>query len=267
MPVKIETTTEDVIRKIPFLSIYGKGAIPHNLVIDEIKKQLANAGLSIVREIYKATGTGDVVQGLYVIDYGDVPGLTLMFGWTNSYKHTNFKCTMGAVVDVCNNSVLGNDQTKKKYRKMILADIEESIRQEIDGAKDTYVSLVKDKEMLQNIFLSPIEKGNIIGQLFITLDIITLSQLAVIKREIDTPSFVYSSNKDSAWDLYNHITNSLKDAHPVSYLDDHQKVHKFFVDTYGGLVLEAKTPPPVIQTNHETIDVSKYEHMNGVVFL
>ena len=86
--------------------------------------------------------------------------------------------------------------------------------------------------MLKNIILTKGQQAAIVGQLLIEQDVLTLSQVGIIKREIETPTYTYNSTADSAWTLYNHITLALKDSHPMSYLNDHQKLHSFFVDQY-----------------------------------
>ena len=270
MPVKIEFTTEQLMRQTP-LPQHGKSytVISHGDVIDQTRSQLSAAGFNITNELYKTNLNGEVAQGIYHLDYGNDPDMTLMFGWSNSYNKTMaFKCAIGSQVRVCMNGMVAGDLAKyrKKHRgSQALSEVIATIDYQISHAKEYYEQLVKDKEMLKKVILSPVEKANIIGQLFVSQVILTLSQLGVVKREMDNPSHIYGS-KDSAWDLYNHVTFSLKDSHPMSYLDDHQKVHKFFIDAYGGLVTPQVTAP-IIVPNYETINIKEHAHDPGVIFL
>ena len=50
-----------------------------------------------------------------------------------------------------------------------------------------------------------------------------------------TPSHNYNADVNSAWSLYNHITLSLKESHPLTFLNDHQEIHTFFVNEFGQL--------------------------------
>ena len=50
-----------------------------------------------------------------------------------------------------------------------------------------------------------------------------------------TPSHNYNADVNSAWSLYNHITLALKESHPLTFLNDHQEVHTFFVNEFGQL--------------------------------
>jgi hypothetical protein len=35
--------------------------------------------------------------------------------------------------------------------------------------------------------------------------------------------------------MYNHVTLALKESHPLTYLQDHESLHAFFIDQYGSL--------------------------------
>jgi hypothetical protein len=83
--------------------------------------------------------------------------------------------------------------------------------------------------------------------------------MAVVKREMDKPSFSYNADPNSAWALYNHITLSLKDSHPMTFLSDHEDVHKFFVDEFGQLVANPiVTPAPESPLHMEKVFQKRY---------
>ena len=110
------------------------------------------------------------------------------------------------------------------------------------NAKVFFNNLVNDKQLLKNIILTPRDKGRILGELFANDEILTLTQVGIVKREMDKPTHTYNSDKDSAWTMYNYITFALKESHPGHYIGDHQKVHNYFVNKYGNLVT-AKVDP------------------------
>jgi hypothetical protein len=58
-------------------------------------------------------------------------------------------------------------------------------------------------------------------------------QLNQIRTELEKPSFEYKVDSDSAWALYNHITLSLKDSHPSTWMDDQTAVHEVFANMLG----------------------------------
>ena len=118
-------------------------------------------------------------------------------------------------------------------------------------------------ELLKDITLTKSEQAAIVGQLLIEQDILTLSQVGIVKREIETPTYNYNATADSAWTLYNHVTLALKDSHPMSYLTDHQKLHSFFIDQFGNI---KKYVQPELNFVEE-IQEEEMVDSNGVIFL
>lgn len=239
MPARTEFTTEQQI-KSALLPQWGKSytVIPHSYVIDQTRDQLDNAGFKIDSELYKSNLVGTVAQGIYHLDYANDPDMGLMFAWSNSYNKTmSFKCAVGARVFICMNGVVSGDLAnyKRRHSGSALMDVTSSIAYQISQAKEHYDKLIMDKEMLKQVSLSRKDQASIVGQLFLEHEILTSSQVNVVKQEMNKPSFNYNASDNSAWALYNHITLSLKDSHPTSYLTDHQKVHTFFVDQFGNL--------------------------------
>lgn len=239
MPVKTQFVTEQHIRNAS-LPNHGKRytVIPHGFIIDETRKELANAGFRINQELYKTSLDGQVAQGVYHLNYGTDQDMGLMFAWSNSYnKQMRFKCAVGAQVFICMNGVVSGDLAnyKRKHTGSALIDVTNTIQFQISHAKEYYDNLVADKEMLKQITLDKSQQGTVVGRLLIEQEILTLTQVGIVQREIEKPTHQYSANPNSAWDLYNHITLALKDSHPLSYLNDHQKVHNFFVNEFGQL--------------------------------
>jgi hypothetical protein len=239
MPVKTQFVTEQHIRNAA-LPQHGKRytVIPHGYIIDETRQELANAGFVINQELYKTSLDGQVAQGVYHLNYGTDQDMGLMFAWSNSYnKMMRFKCAVGAQVFICMNGVVSGDLAnyKRKHTGSALVDVTNSIQFQINHAKEYYNNLVADKEMLKQVHLTKSQQGSMIGRLFIEQEILTLTQIGMVQREIEKPTHQYSINPNSAWDLYNHVTLALKDSHPLNYLSDHQKVHNFFVNELGQL--------------------------------
>lgn len=245
MPPKVPIYTEQQLRQVPLPTHGGRYAVvPHGDVIDEVKKQLNNAGLTIREVIYKMTLDGQVAQGIYYLEEATIQEMGMMFAWSNSYNKTmRFKCAIGAHVFVCGNGVLRGDMGNysRKHSGTAKQDVFNQIQDQITNALSHYNSLIADKQLLENVILTPRDKGQILGELFANDEILTLTQVGIVKREIDKPSHNYNSHLNSAWTMYNHITLALKESHPSTYLKDHERVHEYFVNKYGQLVT-AKTP-------------------------
>jgi hypothetical protein len=245
MPPKVPFYTESQVRSVSLPNHGGRYAVvPHGDVIDYAKDKLKVAGFSIKNEYYKLSNEGNIAQGVYHLDYGNDPDMGMMFAWSNSYNKTmRFKCGIGAHVFVCMNGVLRGDMGSysRKHSGTALKDVAFQINNQIHAAKEHYDRLLQDKAMLKNVKLSARDKGRILGQLFANDEILTLTQVGIVKREIDKPTHNYNADVDSAWTMYNHITLALKESHPSTFMKDHEKVHEYFVDCYGVLV----TPPQI----------------------
>ena len=281
MPIKTSFQTEDYLRSAA-LPQHGKTytVIPHGDIIDQTRAELTLAGFEIERELYKTTTNCDVAQGIYHLKHGDDQDMGLMFAWSNSYNKTmRFKCAIGARVFICTNGMVSGDLSSYQRRHSGPTALQEavaSIKAQMLTAKQHFSTLIKDKEMLKTIVLSKKEQSSIIGQLYADQEILTVSQMAVVKREMDKPSFNYNADPNSAWSLYNHITLSLKDSHPMTFLSDHEDVHKFFVDEFGQLVSNSVIAPEpdaplekeeVLEEVLSTSEASYFSGYDGVLFM
>jgi len=262
MPSKIPFYFEQELRLAPLPNHGGRYAVvSHGDVIDNAKNQILAAGFTIKKEEYRMSNDGNVAQGVYYLDYANDPDMGMMFAWSNSYNKTmRFKCAVGAYVFICGNGVVRGDMGNysRKHSGTALQDVVTEINNQISKAKQHYDVLLADKQMLKGIKLSARDKGRILGQLFANDEILTLTQVGIVKREIDKPSHNYNADVDSAWTMYNHITLALKESHPSTFMKDHEKVHQYFVDAYGVLV----TTPQIDGGDEEeddTYDVQRPE--------
>jgi hypothetical protein len=261
MPPKVPFYTEQDLRKAPLPNHGGRYAVvAHGDVIDNAKNQILKAGFTIKKEDYKMTTDGNVAQAVYHLDYANDPDMGMMFAWSNSYNKTmRFKCAVGAYVFICGNGVVRGDMGSyaRKHSGTALQDVVDQINNQISHAKEHYDVLLQDKTMLKNIILTPRDKGRILGELFANDEILTLTQVGIVKREIDKPTHTYNADGDSAWTMYNHITLALKESHPSTYMKDHQRVHGYFVDAYGNLI--TKQVPTLSQDDDDEEEVVQYD--------
>lgn len=252
MPTKVPFFTEQDLRDVVLPTHGGRYAVvSHGDVIDNVKTQLSIAGFNITKELYKRTFDGQVAQGIYHLDYAGDPDMGMMFAWSNSYNKTmRFKCAVGAYVFICSNGVVSGDMGNysRRHSGTALQDVINEISDQISKAKSHYNLLLSDKQMLKNVRLTPRDKGRILGELFANEEILTLTQVGIVKREMDNPTHNYNSHTDSAWNMYNNITFALKESHPSTFMNDHQQVHSYFVNQYGQLIT-----PTIQDTIHDPI--------------
>jgi len=242
MPSKVPFYTEQDLRKAPLPTHGGRYAVvSHGDVIDNTLNQIAKAGFTIKNTQYRMTTDGQVAQGVYHLDYAGDSDMGMMFAWSNSYNKTmRFKCAVGAYVFICSNGVVRGDigSYSRKHSGTALQDVVDQINYQISHAKEHYDVLLADKQILKDVTLTPRLKGKILGELFANDEILTLTQVGIVKREMDKPTHNYNADVNSAWTMYNHITLALKESHPSTFMKDHQRVHGYFVDAFGQLVVQ-----------------------------
>jgi hypothetical protein len=245
MPPKTQLVTEGIIRNTPLPQHGSKyGVIAHGSVIDQTRKNLQDAGLDIERELYRCSKDGQIAQGIYHLVCKQDPDMGMMFAWANSYnRQMRFKCAVGGRVFICDNGMVSGDMAS--YSRIhkgskAFASAMNTIEEQIGNASSYFQKLVADKEMFKKVKLYREDQASILGHLYAVEDAVNLQQVSIIRREMDKPSHDYGGDPNSAWAMYNHVTLALKESHPGSYLVSHQKVHEYFVNQFGNLILSTR---------------------------
>lgn len=236
--------------------------IPHEFVINETLKNLGAQGFSIKHELYRCNENANIAQGIYHLDYSNDPDMGMMFAWSNSYdKSMRFKCATGGYVFICSNSVVRGDMGSWGRKHTGSADQEtiDTIQDQIGKAKQYYRQLVYDKETMKDIMVSDKASAELIGRLYFKENLLNTEQLSIIKQQLRTPAHDYNADKKSLWSLYNHITYSLRAAHPKNWLDHQRLVHWFFTQEYGIQLLDIQEDEPneVTEVIPETIVITE----------
>lgn len=210
--------------------------IGHGKIIESTTELLQKMNFKITRSIYRASGDGLIGQGEYHLVYGNDSEMGLMLAWQNSYnKSTSFKYAIGAHVFVCANGMVAGDLASYRRKHTGTADLEafEQISMQITEAKNIFDKLILDREQLKPIRLTEREIAEIMGRLYVEKEIITSTQLNIMKRELEKPSFDYGVPTDSAWSLYNYATHSFKEDNPRNWIKRHVDLHDFFGDHFS----------------------------------
>jgi uncharacterized coiled-coil protein SlyX len=236
--------------------VYNAPTIPWNngtytpisnmFIMDMIYSKLQEHGLTVKSEEYKTARTKEgLVKG--VIGSFDISTPDSDFGqrimFRNSYdKSMNFAFVAGMVVWICTNGCIKGDyQYKRIHRGVIMEEIsttQEAIIENINGGftmlQTSFEKTSSQLRELQHFEISPTESYNILGKLFFEQQVISITQMSIIKKEFEhSKNFHHLGDKDfTAYDLYNHVTESLKTSHPLSYISDHVKTHALFEETF-----------------------------------
>lgn len=198
--------------------------------LDVITKDLLQKNnYELINTTYLTAKDGKQAIGRYNINYGDDKDMGLMIAWQNSYdKSTTVKYAIGSNVFVCSNGMVMGDMGAYAHRHS--GDVQiitpQTIEEYIKTSADTFAQMVKDKERMKEIELTKRTCAELLGRMFVEDKIITANQLGIIKREMEAPTFEYGT-KNTAWNLMNNITFSLKEAHPKLWMKQHIDSYKF----------------------------------------
>lgn len=208
--------------------------ISHAQLIDLSRESIQKSGFSIQGEQYTMAREGKQANGRYAIK-GDDTEMQIMIGWQNSYdKSLSLKFAIGARIFICSNGAISGDMGA--FKKKHMGDVQEFTPNKIMGyisdAEQIFYNLQQDRNRFKQIGISARVRAELLGRMFIEEEIITSTQLGIIKKEIDNPSYNYGAG-DSVWQLYNHSTLSLRDEHPSKYYESHINIHKFFKEQFA----------------------------------
>jgi hypothetical protein len=271
-------TTQTYLENQP-LPNHGKTytVVSHKEVIDNTLTLLRKSGFTVQREIYRANMNANIAQGIYHIypststDDGIIneTELGMMFAWTNSYdKSTRFQCAIGAYVKVCYNGMVAGDMMnfKRKHTGTAGHDIVMQLSNQIKNGEKHYTRILNDRDSLKNVTLTNREQSELLGRLFADDEIITSSQVSIIKKEMKKPSFNYDCLDDNAWAFYNHVTHSLKVSPPRDWMQDSQNFHDFMMnEVVAKQSVSAKSDLDwenvVVNSNISEIDTTDWENL------
>ena len=279
MRYKRATETTQVFLENQPLPNHGKSytVVSHKEVIENTKKLLEDSGFTIRRELYRANMNAQVAQGVYHIypsqsindNIVNENELGMMFAWTNSYdKSTKFQCAIGAYVMVCSNGMMCGDMMnfKRKHTGSAGHDIVMQLSNQIKNGEKHYTRILNDRDSLKNVTLTNREQSELLGRLFADDEIITSSQVSIIKKEMKKPSFNYDCLDDNAWAFYNHVTHSLKVSPPRDWMQDSQNFHDFMMnEVVAKQSVSAKSDLDwenvVVNSNISEIDTTDWENL------
>jgi hypothetical protein len=242
MARRIKDVTKDYLENVP-LPTHGSTytVISHKSIIDYAYQELANHGFGIVGEEYRCTHDGQIAQGIYRLQYGSDPEMSVMFAWTNSYnKKIRFKCAVGGYVSMNNTVMLSADMGSysRKHTGSADADTIASMQSQIANATMYYNQLVQDKEEMKKVELTRKRQAELLGVLFADHQILNTEQASIVLQQMEKPSFFYNGGRDTLWAFYNHITIALQNSHPQTWMEDQRMLHMCLIDELANSVLQ-----------------------------
>lgn len=209
--------------------------ISHQQLMDLTLESIYQAGFELDNETYSGARDGQIGNGKYTIKNVADSEMQLQIGWQNSYdKSLSLKFAIGTRIFICQNGCVSGDfgAFRKKHMGTVQEFTPSAITEYIKRSGDVFQQMQRDREGMKQIEMTKRTSAEIIGRMFLEEEIIQSTQLNIIKREMDNPSFDYGAS-GSMWELYNHTTLAMKELHPSLWMNNHMKAHSFFVKESG----------------------------------
>jgi antitoxin (DNA-binding transcriptional repressor) of toxin-antitoxin stability system len=230
---KFETTAKELAKIAIPTKTKSYSPVPHAKVIDMTLKAIKNAGMKILSTSYQMASDGSKAFGAYEIGTADKE-MNIRLMWHNSYNKTMpLRWALGAHVIVCENGMVQGElgAYKRKHTGDVLEQFKHEVEIHVSKAGEMFAKLVADRETMKKIAIDKKTVAELVGRMYIDEALINTTQLAILKREIENPSFNYNAD-GSVWQLYNHATVALKAVHPHGHIAAHSNLHKFFTKEF-----------------------------------
>lgn len=202
--------------------------VSHKNVINAIKEQLDKHSLNIDTNYYHTARLGNQLIGYMDIKKDGFDEMGFRLAFRNSYdKSMSVAFIAGAVVWICSNGMIsGEMKYVRKHTGNIVAEMNDRITRTINDLDEHFNRMIKYSDKMKEIEMNQRVSAELAGRLFIEENLISPQQLSIVKREIVQPSYK-PFEEETLWSFYNHVTDSLKLAHPLSYIRQHVEFHNF----------------------------------------
>jgi hypothetical protein len=228
--------------------------VTHRELIDLTLNGIEKAGFTLDKELYSSAREGAIANGRFTISNVMDSEMQLEVGWQNSYdKSLSLKFAIGTRIMICQNGCVSGDYGafKKKHVGEVQLFTPHAISEYIKGAGDVFRRMQDERDRMKQIEVSKRVKAELIGRMIIEEGFIQSTQLNLISKELDNPTFDYGA-PDSMWELYQFTTQAMREVHPSLWMNNHIKAHNFFVNEGGVLV----APPQMVDIIEE-VDVEE----------
>lgn len=228
--------TRDRILGIPVPAREGRYCpIPHSVFLNELEEKIQKAGYIVRQERFLTNQDGKMMSGWFSISDDSDTEMCPSISFVNSYNKTRKAIIRAsATVLVCKNGMMGSVDngfySRKHLGENALNDFRTHMSLAIQGLEEEFKRLQTNRDEMKQIEVDRQFRAKLIGDMFINEDLITPVQLGVFKREtLHSKDF----KGTSAWDFYNHVTEALKENHPMQYDKQHIKFHTYMSDKLG----------------------------------
>lgn len=203
-------------------------AVAHLDIHDTVLAKLEERGIEIQKIQFKSNKKGTQVIATYFLESDDSE-FGGMLAWRNSYDKTrSVAICAGATVYICSNgAVMGEMKFIKRHVGEVNDQLENAIDEQLNKIEQMIFDTITLKDKLDSKTFDRYLAGAVIGNLYLK-GVLNTTQMEIVKKELDEPSFLYGVEEDSLWSLFNHVTHALKTSAPSNYFENHIDAIKFF---------------------------------------
>jgi len=196
-------------------------------VVNEIKTQIDKLGLIITNQNYQSAQQGNIVTGIYDIQ-SNSSEFNYRVGFQNSYnKQRPLSFVGGTSVFICTNGmVLGDTIFMRRHTGSIVQEMRHHIKEAFHNLSKELEYSVNISRKMKSIELDPTATAELCGRLFMEQEIISSSQMNIIKSQLKNPDYAEFTDL-TLWSLYNHTTHALKSTHAYEYNQKHKQLQTF----------------------------------------
>lgn len=194
-------------------------------LVTNLKTIVNHYGMQVTSERFELGRKGNQLFGVMTVKTANAE-MEKCIGFRNSYDKTlPVGFVAGASVIVCSNLMFVGDIYKIRKHTANLYDdfqrITEGVVSSLDG---NFNKIQEDAERLKTIIVSQDVAAKLAADMYMTEELITISQLSVFKQEWDKRRAALPDIQ-TGWDVMNHFTESLKKSHPSERMENQIKVH------------------------------------------
>jgi len=201
--------------------------VSHSNIYNQTMEQLDKVGLVVTNEEHKANREGTKLVSILDVNAG-YDDMNMRIAYRNSYdKSMSVGFVAGTSIIVCSNGMISGELNfMRKHQGAVVKDLTQAIDNTIQQLDSQFIMMRNHSDIMKEIELSNKSIAELVGRMYLEEDLISNTQLNIIKKELETPSYEDFTDT-SLWSLYNHCTESFKKAAPMNYIKQHTNLHNF----------------------------------------
>ena len=225
MSIHFSTTREEVIAAPVPKQTETYTPVPNALILRSIEERAEANGLIIHDTKYLMNRTGKQAFISWSFETPELPSMRRQIGVVNSYdKSRSLGCATGAEVAKCDNLDFSDFRRLRRHTTGIMEDFDDILDATFQNLDKGFQKVVGDYKYLHGIPLGKDAIPELVGKAFMDDEIITSTQLNVLKRSIQGGDLW---GTDTYLDLLMHFTEAMKSSHPGEIIQNHMSAREW----------------------------------------